>query len=437
MTDRLTIAIVGRPNVGKSTIFNRLVGERISIVDDQPGVTRDRIYGRGEWLNQPYTIIDTGGITFKDENFMSQIRQQAEIAMSDADLIIMMTNVRDGVTETDEQLANMLYRTKKPVLVAVNKVDNPEQHADIYDFYALGLGTPFPISGAHGQGLGDLLDEAFHQFSESDFSMDAEDVISFSLIGRPNVGKSSMVNRILDEERVIVSDIPGTTRDAVDTYFTYDDHEYRIIDTAGLRRPGKVSELTEKYSVIRTRDAIDRSDVCLLVLNAEEGIREQDKTVAGYAYEAGKGIIVIVNKWDLIQKDNKTLHNFEKEIREEFGFLNHSPIFFVSAKTGQRLQNILPKITQVYENYHRRIQSSVLNQVLVEAMRINPAPSDKGRKLRVYYLTQVSTAPPTFVLMVNDKELMHFSYQRFIANQIRKNFDFEGTTLRMIVRERH
>lgn len=437
MAERLTIAIVGRPNVGKSTIFNRLVGERISIVDDQPGVTRDRIYGRGEWLNQPYTIIDTGGITFKDESFMSQIRQQAQIAMSDADLIIMMADVRDGVTETDEQLASMLHRTKKPVLLAVNKVDNPEQHADIYDFYALGLGEPFPISGAHGQGLGDLLDEAFHQFEDSDFNMDANDSISFSLIGRPNVGKSSLVNRLLNEERVIVSDIPGTTRDAVDTYFTYDDREYRIIDTAGLRRPGKVSELTEKYSVIRTRDAIDRSDVCLLVLNSEEGIREQDKTVAGYAYEAGKAIIVIVNKWDLVDKDNKTLHRFEKEIREEFGFLNHAPIFFVSAKTGQRLQTVLPKITQVYENYHRRIQSSVLNQVLAEAMRINPAPSDKGRKLRVYYLTQVATAPPTFVLMVNDKELMHFSYQRFMANQIRKNFDFEGVTLRMIVRERY
>ncbi|MDO4681034.1 MAG: ribosome biogenesis GTPase Der [Aerococcus sp.] len=437
MGKKLTVAIVGRPNVGKSTIFNRLVGERISIVEDSPGVTRDRIYGRGEWLNQAYNVIDTGGITFENEDFMTQIRYQAEIAMDDADVIVMLTNVREGVTKTDEQLAHVLHRSKKPVLLAVNKVDNPEQEADIWQFYSLGLGDPYPISGAHGRGLGDLLDALFQRSPLDEESNVNDDVISFALIGRPNVGKSSLTNAILGEERVIVSDIPGTTRDAVDTYFTFDEREFRIIDTAGMRKRGKVSDPTEKYSVIRSHDAIDRGDICVMVLNAEEGIREQDKNVAGYAHEAGKGVIILVNKWDALKKDNHTLKRFEEDIRDEFAFLNYAPILFVSAVTKQRLDQLLPLIEQVYDNYQRRIQSSVLNQVLEEAIRVNPAPSDKGRKLRVYYLTQVSAAPPTFVAMVNDKKLMHFSYSRFLINQIRSSFDFEGVPLHLITRERH
>lgn len=437
MSKKLTVAIVGRPNVGKSTIFNRLVGERISIVEDSPGITRDRIYGQGEWLNQPYRVIDTGGITFDNEDFMTQIRYQADIAMEDADVIVMLANVRDGVTKTDEQLAQVLRRSKKPVLLAINKVDNPEQEADIWQFYSLGLGDPYPISGAHGRGLGDLLDAAF-QRAPQDIETESDDsVISFALIGRPNVGKSSLTNALLGEERVIVSDIPGTTRDAVDTYFTYDEREFRIIDTAGMRKRGKVSEPTEKYSVMRSHDAIDRGDVCVMVLNAEEGIREQDKNVAGYAHEAGKGVIILVNKWDTLKKDNHTMKHFEAEIRDEFAFLNYAPILFVSAVTKQRLNQLLPMIEHVYDNYQRRIQSSILNQVLEEAIRVNPAPSDKGRKLRVYYLTQVSSAPPTFVAMVNDKELMHFSYARFLINQIRSSFDFEGVPLHLITRERH
>ncbi|MDO4670794.1 MAG: ribosome biogenesis GTPase Der [Aerococcus sp.] len=437
MSKKLTVAIVGRPNVGKSTIFNRLVGERISIVEDFPGVTRDRIYGRGEWLNQPYSVIDTGGITFENEDFMTQIRYQAEIAMDDADVIVMLANVRDGITKTDEQLARVLQRSKKPVLLAVNKVDNPEQEADIWQFYSLGLGDPYPVSGAHGRGLGDLLDALFQQAPADVDSEVNDNVISFALLGRPNVGKSSLTNAILGEERVIVSDVPGTTRDAVDTYFTYDEREFRIIDTAGMRKRGKLTEPTERYSVMRSHDAIDRGDIGVIVINAEEGIREQDKNVAGYAHEAGKGVIILVNKWDTLKKDNHTLKNFEKEIREEFAFLNYAPILFVSAVTKQRLNQLLPLIEHVYDNYQRRVQSSVLNQVLEEAIRVNPAPSDKGRKLRVYYLTQVSTAPPTFVVMVNDKKLMHFSYARFLQNQIRSSFDFEGVPLHLITRERH
>ncbi|ALZ88087.1 ribosome biogenesis GTPase Der [Aerococcus urinaeequi] len=432
----LTIAIVGRPNVGKSTIFNRVVGDRISIVQDEPGVTRDRIYAQGEWLGKQLNVIDTGGIEFNDQDFMTQIRLQAEIAMEEADVIIMMTNVREGVTKTDSQIASMLRKTDKPVVLAVNKVDNPEQRAEIYDFYSLGLGDPYPISGSHGLGIGDILEEVFHLAPDDIENDDDDDTISFALIGRPNVGKSSLVNAILGENRVIVSNVAGTTRDAIDTSFEDDGQVYKIIDTAGIRKRGKVYEATEKYSVMRAMRAIERAQVCLVVLNAEEGIRDQDKTIAGYAHEAGRGIIIVVNKWDTLEKDNHTMKKFTDDIRRDFQFIDYAPIIFVSAETKQRLVQLPEMIAHVHGNFNRRVQSSLLNEVLVDAIRINPAPSDKGRKLRIYYLTQVKSAPPTFVAFVNDEELMHFSYERFLSNQIRKSFDFLGTPIQIITRNR-
>ena len=430
------IAIVGRPNVGKSTIFNRIVGERVSIVEDIPGVTRDRIYSSADWLTHEFNIIDTGGIEMTDEPFMEQIRQQAEIAIDEADVIIFMTNGREGVTNADEQVAKMLYKTKKPVVLAVNKIDNPDMRDMIYDFYALGFGEPFPISGSHGIGLGDLLDECAKHFSKEDEEQYSEDTIKFSLIGRPNVGKSSLVNAFLGQERVIVSPIQGTTRDAIDTPYTYDGQDYVIIDTAGMRKKGKVYETTEKYSVLRALRAIERSDVVLVVLNADEGIQEQDKKIAGYAHEAGKAIVIVVNKWDAVEKDEKTMNFYTQQIREHFLFLDYAPIVFVSAKTKQRVHQILPVVQRVSENHAMRIQSSILNEVIEDAVARNPAPTDKGRRLRLYYTTQVAIKPPTFVVFVNDKELMHFSYLRFLENRIRETFDFEGTPIRLITRER-
>lgn len=432
----LTIAVVGRPNVGKSTIFNRVLGERVSIVEDIPGVTRDRIYGQGEWLGRKVSMIDTGGIEFTDTPFMEQIRLQAEIAMEEADVIIMMTDVRDGVVDGDEAIATILHHTDKPIVLAVNKVDNPEQRAEIYDFYRLGLGDPYPLSGSHGLGLGDLLDRVM-QLSPVEAETDIDDdTISFAMIGRPNVGKSSLVNAILGEKRVIVSDIAGTTRDAVDTTFEDKEQEFRIIDTAGMRKRGKVYETTEKYSVMRAMRAIERADVALVVLNAEEGIRDQDKTIAGYAHEAGRGIIIVVNKWDTLKKDNHTMKKFEEDIRDSFKFIDYAPIVYVSAETKQRLDQLPDLIKQVADNHKRRVSSSLLNEVLTQAIAINPAPSDKGRKLRVYYMTQVAVKPPTFVVFVNALELMHFSYERFLTNQIRKSFDFDGTPIKLITRER-
>lgn len=431
-----TVAIVGRPNVGKSTIFNRIVGDRVSIVEDEPGVTRDRIYSSADWLAHEFNLIDTGGIDLSDEPFLEQIRQQAEIAMDEADVIIFLVNGREGVTAQDEQVAKILYRTNKPVVLAVNKIDNPDMREMIYDFYSLGFGEPYPISGSHGLGLGDLLDEAARHFpdkSEGDYE---EDVIKFSLIGRPNVGKSSLVNALLGEERVIVSEIAGTTRDAIDTEYEYNDQEYVIIDTAGMRKRGKVYEATEKYSVLRALRAIERSDVVLVVLNGEEGIQEQDKKIAGYAHEAGKGVIIVVNKWDAVEKDEKTMNEKTKEIRAHFQFLDYAPILFVSAKTKQRVHNLLEIINRVSENHSLRIQSSILNEVIADAVAMNPAPSDKGRRLRIYYMTQVAVKPPTFVVFVNDPELMHFSYERFLQNRIRETFDFEGTPIRLITRAR-
>lgn len=430
------VAIVGRPNVGKSTIFNRIVGERVSIVEDIPGVTRDRIYSSADWLTHEFNIIDTGGIDIGDEPFIDQIRHQAEIAMDEADVIIFMVNGREGVTLGDEHVAKILYKTKKPIVLAVNKIDNPDMREMIYDFYSLGFGEPFPISGSHGIGLGDLLDEVAKHFPKEDEEQYDENVIKFSLIGRPNVGKSSLVNAFLGDNRVIVSDVAGTTRDAIDTSYEYDGQEYVIIDTAGMRKKGKVYESTEKYSVLRALRGIERSDVVLVVLNGEEGIQEQDKKIAGYAHQAGKAIIIVMNKWDTVEKDEKTMNEKTKEIREQFQFLDYAPIIFVSAKTKKRVHSILPIINRVNENHSMRIQSSILNEVISDAVARNPAPTDKGRRLRIYYVTQVAIKPPTFVVFVNDPELMHFTYERFLENRIRETFDFEGTPIKLITRAR-
>ncbi|KAA1040178.1 ribosome biogenesis GTPase Der [Macrococcus equipercicus] len=432
-----TIAIVGRPNVGKSTIFNRIIGERVSIVEDTPGVTRDRIYSSGDWLTHEFNIIDTGGIELGDQPFQEQIRAQAEIAIDEADVIIFMTNARDGVTRDDEFVAQLLYKSNKPVVLAVNKVDNPEMRADIYEFYSLGFGEPFPISGSHGLGLGDLLDEASKHFPEESEEDYDDNVIKFSLIGRPNVGKSSMINSILGEERVIVSPVAGTTRDAIDTVYTYQDQEYVMIDTAGMRKKGKVYEATERYSVLRALRAIERSNVVLVVIDAEEGIIEQDKKIAGYAHEAGKAIIIVVNKWDTVDKDSKTMKKFEDNIRAHFQFLDYAPIAFVSALQRKRLTTLFPLINMASENHKKRVQSSTLNEVITDAVAMNPTPTDNGSRLNIFYSTQVAIEPPTFVIFVNDVEMMHFSYKRFLENRIRDAFGFEGTPIHLITRKRN
>ncbi|EPF10884.1 GTPase Der [Bacillus cereus BAG1O-3] len=430
------IAIVGRPNVGKSTIFNRIVGERVSIVEDIPGITRDRIYSAGEWLNHEFNIIDTGGIDIGDEPFLTQIRQQAEVAIDEADVIIFMTNGRDGVTAADEEVAKILYRSKKPIVLAVNKVDNPEMRSDIYDFYSLGFGEPFPISGTHGLGLGDLLDEAANHFPKIEEEAYDDETIRFSLIGRPNVGKSSLVNALLGQERVIVSNIAGTTRDAVDTPYSKDDQDYVIIDTAGMRKKGKVYESTEKYSVLRALRAIERSDVVLVVLDGEEGIIEQDKKIAGYAHDSGRAVIIVVNKWDAVKKDEKTMKAFEENIRAHFQFLDYAPVVFLSAKTKKRTQTLLPVINEVNESHSIRVQTNVLNDVIMDAVAMNPTPTHNGSRLKIFYATQVAVKPPTFVVFVNDTELMHFSYERFLKNRLREAFGFVGTPIHIIARAR-
>ncbi|HLQ74553.1 MAG TPA: ribosome biogenesis GTPase Der [Alloiococcus sp.] len=431
------VAIIGRPNVGKSTIFNRIVGERLSIVQDEPGVTRDRLYADAEWLGREFSVIDTGGITFDDQPLHKEIKIQAEIAIEEADIIVMVTNVQDGISDLDDQVAPILQQSNKPVILAVNKTDNPELRTDIYQFYALGLGDPLPVSGAHGLGFGDLLDKIVKKFPDLPNIEYDDDTIKFSLIGRPNVGKSSLVNAIIGEDRVIVSNIEGTTRDAVDTPFmTNDGQEYVMIDTAGIRRRGKVYEKTEKYSVMRAQRAIERSDIVLCVIDAETGIREQDKKVFGYAHEAGKGIIILVNKWDTVEKDSNTMRDFELKVRDQFRYLHYAPILFVSAKTKQRLKLIPELIDRVYHNRTQRIQSSILNDVMMDAVATNPTPTKNGRRLKIYYGTQVSTSPPTFVVFVNDPELMHFSYVRFLENRFRETFDFFGTPVHIIPRSR-
>ncbi|AKG74071.1 ribosome biogenesis GTPase Der [Salinicoccus halodurans] len=432
-----TIAVVGRPNVGKSTLFNRIIGERKAIVEDTPGVTRDRLYAAGDWLNYEFNVIDTGGIEIKDEPFQEQIKLQAEIAILEADVILMITNGREGVTEDDLFVARILQKSKKPVVLAVNKIDNFEMRNDIYEFYQLGLGDPYPVSGSHGLGLGDVLDEAVNHFRILEEEEEMDTSIKVSLIGRPNVGKSSLVNAILGEERVIVSDIAGTTRDAIDTAYTYDGEDYTLIDTAGMRKKGKVYEATEKYSVLRANRAIERSDVVLVVIDGEEGILEQDKRIAGLAHEAGRAVIIVVNKWDAVEKDDKTMKKFEDKIRNEFQFLDYAPITFVSAVTKSRLTTLFPLIRLVNDSHKKRVQSSTLNEVLVDSVSMNPTPTDKGRRLNIFYGTQVGVAPPTFVLFVNDIELMHFSYRRYLENQLRNAFDFTGTPIHIVSRKRN
>ena len=431
------VAVVGRPNVGKSTLFNRIAGERISIVEDTPGVTRDRIYAHAEWLGKHFSMIDTGGIEISDQPLLTQIRQQAEVAIDEADVIIFVADVENGVTDADEQVARILYRSNKPVVLAVNKVDNPERRSDIYDYYSLGLGEPYAVSSVHGIGMGDLLDAVIKEFPDN-AANDEDDSIHFSFIGRPNVGKSSLVNAILGENRVIVSNVGGTTRDAINTQFeTADGQKFTMVDTAGIRKKGKIYENTERYSLMRSMRAIDDSDVVLVVLNAEEGIRELDKHIAGYAHEAGCGVIIVVNKWDTLkEKDHRTMTDFTNLIRQEFQYLSYAPIIFVSAKTKQRLNQLPGLIEEVYQHHRQRIQSAVLNDVLMDAIAANPTPTQNGRRLRVYYGTQVATEPPTFVIFVNDPELMHFSYERYLENQIRKAFDFSGTPIHLIKRQR-
>lgn len=430
------VAIVGQPNVGKSTLFNRIINQRLAIVEDKPGVTRDRNYAQAEWLGHKFDLIDTGGITWSGSNIEDEIRAQAEIAIEEADVIVILTSVTNHLTSLDERIAQMLYQTKKPVILAVNKADNPEQRMDIYDFYSLGFGEPIPVSSIHGTGIGDLLDRIVASLPQ-DLDQNENKQISFSVIGRPNVGKSSIVNQLVGEKRVIVNNEEGTTRDAVYTPFeTADGTKFRIVDTAGIRKRGKVYEKTEKYSVMRAMGAIEHSDIVCLVLDADTGIREQDKHVAGYAHEAGRGIIIVVNKWDLPKKNSNSAKEFEQTIRTEFQYLDYAPILFVSVKTGQNLAKIPEMVKQVYRNQQQRIKSSVLNDLLLEASKLVPTPMIKGKRLRVYYMTQVATNPPTFVVFVNDPELMHFSYERFLTNQLRANFDFSGTPIKIIPRKR-
>ncbi|NBJ63743.1 ribosome biogenesis GTPase Der [bacterium c-19] len=428
-------AIVGRPNVGKSTIFNRMIGERKSIVEDTPGVTRDRIYGKVEWLTQEFRLIDTGGIQLADQPFQEEIRMQVEIAVDEADVIIFVVNGREGLTNDDEYIARMLQRSEKPVILAVNKVDNAEMQANIYEFYNLGIGDPTAVSGIHGIGIGDILDEVIRSFPKKKIN-DYEGMTKFCLIGRPNVGKSSLVNALLNEDRSIVSQIEGTTRDAIDTAFQRDGKEYVVIDTAGIRKRGKVYESIEKYSVLRAMSAIERSDVVLVVLDGETGIREQDKHVAGYAHEAGKGVILVYNKWDAVEKDEQTMNQITKKLRQEFIYLDYAPILFVSAKSGQRVNALLPLIDEVHDYALLRIQTNILNEVIMDAQLMTPPPTHKGQRLKIYYASQVAVAPPTIVLFVNDPSLLHFSYQRYLENRLREAFGFTGTTLRIIARER-
>ena len=429
------VAIVGRPNVGKSTIFNRMIGERKSIVEDVPGVTRDRIYGKADWLTKEFRVIDTGGIQLENQPFRDEIQMQVEIAIDEADTIVFVVSGKEGMTSDDEYIAKILRRSKKPVILAVNKIDDFQLKDAIYEFYSLGLGDPIPVSGVHGIGMGDILDKIIESFPNNKRN-EYEGMTKFALIGRPNVGKSSLVNAIFNQDRTIVSNIEGTTRDAIDTPFKRDGKDYVVIDTAGIRKRGKVYENVEKYSVLRALSAIERSDVVLVLLDGETGIREQDKHVAGYAHEAGKGVIIVYNKWDTVEKDERTMNEIEKKIRNEFLYLSYAPIAFVSAKTKQRVQTLLPLIDEVHDYSLLRIQTNVLNEVIMDAQLMTPPPTHNGKRLRIYYCSQVAVAPPTFVLFVNDPELLHFSYKRFLENKLREAFNFTGTTLRIIARER-
>ena len=430
-----TVAIVGRPNVGKSTVFNRMLEERVAIVEDSPGVTRDRIYGDCHWQTKTYRLIDTGGVQIENVPFQKEINAQVDIAIEEADVIIFLTDGRTGLTADDEYIARLLQRSGKPVILAVNKIDDHSLIGDIYEYYSLGMGDPIAVSGVHGIGIGDLLDKVVELMPEKS-EEDYEGMIRFAIIGRPNVGKSSLTNAFLKQERVIVSDIEGTTRDAIDTVFEADGRNYVVIDTAGIRKRGKIYENVEKYSVMRAKSAIERSDLALVLLDGSTGIIEQDKHVAGLAHDAGKGVIIVYNKWDLVDKDDRTMSEITRQIRKEFVYLDYAPIAFVSAKQNRRIDTLLPLIDLVYENLNRRIQTSVLNEVVMDAQLANPAKPHNGKKFKIYYASQVSTAPCTIVLFCNDPELMHFSYQRYIENQLREAFGFEGIPINIIARKR-
>ena len=435
---RPVVAIVGRPNVGKSTLFNTLAGDRISIVQDTPGVTRDRIYADVTWLNYNFTIVDTGGIEPEsDDIILKSMREQAEIAIATADVILFLTDVRQGLVDADGKVADMLRRSKKPIVLAVNKVDSFEKFMpDVYEFYNLGLGDPQPISAASQLGLGDMLDEVVKHFGENALQEEEDERPRIAIIGKPNVGKSSIINKLLGEDRVIVSNIAGTTRDAIDTTIKRNGTEYVFIDTAGLRRKNKIKEEIERYSIIRTVAAVERCNVAVLVIDATEGITDQDAKIAGIAHERGKGMIIAVNKWDAVEKNDKTMNKFTTEIREKLSYMPYAELLFISAETGQRLPKLFDMIDAVIENHSLRIATGVLNEIMAEAVALNQPPSDKGKRLRLYYITQVSVKPPTFVIFVNDKELMHFSYTRYIENKIREAFGFRGTPLKFIIRER-
>ena len=432
------VAVVGRPNVGKSTFFNVLAGERLSIVKDTPGVTRDRIYTDVDWAGHDFTLIDTGGIEPDSKDIiLSQMREQAQIAIDTADVIIFMTDLKQGLVDADNQVAIMLRKSKKPIILAVNKTDNyKKQIADVYEFYNLGLGEPYPISSAERTGLGDLLDAVIEHFPEGAEAEEPEDdSVRIAVVGKPNVGKSSIINRLIGENRVIVSDIAGTTRDAVDTHVKHNGKDYIFVDTAGLRRKNKIKEDLEHYMIVRTVGAVERSDVTVIVIDATEGVTEQDAKIAGIAHERGKGVIIAVNKWDAVEKDNHTTDNFKKKVRDTLSFMPYAEIIFISALTGQRLPKLYDTIDMVVENHAMRVQTGVL-EIMTQATVMQQPPTDKGKRLRLYYITQVSVKPPTFVIFVNDKELMHFSYTRYIENQIREAFGFKGTPLKFIIRER-
>ena len=435
---RPIVAIVGRPNVGKSTLFNALAGENISIVKDTPGVTRDRIYADVSWLNHNFTMIDTGGIEPDSSDIiLSQMREQAQIAIDTADVIIFLVDVRQGLQDADSKGADMLRRSRKPVVLVVNKVDSFQKYmADVYEFYNLGIGDPVPVSAASRLGIGDMLDEVVKHFPEDSGEDQEDERPRVAIVGKPNVGKSSIINRLVGENRVIVSDIAGTTRDAIDTEISHGGKEYVFIDTAGLRRKNKIKEELERYSIIRTVTAVERADVVVVVIDASEGVTEQDAKIAGIAHERGKGIIVAVNKWDAIEKTDKTIYEFSRKVRETLSFMPYAELLFISAVTGQRLAKLFELIDVIIENRAMRIQTGVLNEIITEAVAMQQPPSDRGRRLKIYYVTQVSVKPPTFVVFVNDKELMHFSYTRYLENKIREAFGFKGTSLKFIIRER-
>ena len=433
------VAILGRPNVGKSTLFNRLAGSRVAIVEDIPGVTRDRLYRDAEWLGRSFTIVDTGGLDFsggKEDPFGEHIREQAQIAIKEADVLLFIVDGRSGITSQDEIIANILRKTQKPVILVVNKVEQFKNNVDFYEFYQLGLGEPIPISAAHGMNTGDLLDLLVQLFQEIPIEDEEEDLIKIAVVGKPNVGKSSLVNAILGEERVIVSDIPGTTRDAIDSLFIKDGQRYLLIDTAGMRKKGNIEESTERYSVMRALRAIDRSDVVLVVLDALEGVTEQDKRIAGYVHEAGKGAIIVVNKWDLVEKDNQTVQKFEEEIRKQLAFMPYVSIIFVSALTKQRVLKTFDLVNFVAEQQCVRVRTSILNDVVSEAVQLTPAPSYKGKRLKILYTTQAGIKPPHFILFVNEPTLLHFSYLRYLENKLRENFGFEGVAIRITAKKR-